>query len=360
MSASPFETHRPSEQSLFEHPEFKGHEQVVFGRDLHSGLKTIIAVHSTRLGPALGGCRMWAYATSGDALTDALRLSRGMSYKNALAQLPLGGGKAVIIGDARQDKSPELLQAFGRQVDYLGGRYITAEDVGVSADDMELIAAQTPHVRGTTASGLGDPSPYTALGVFIGVQAACAHQFGSRDLTGKTVCVQGLGHVGMSVARQLHEAGAKLIVADIHRPSVEAAISEFSASALEPEAAHAAKVDIFAPCALGAGLNDKTIPEIEAKVIAGAANNQLESDRHGAMLAARGILYAPDYAINAGGVISIALATPGGGDGLVKQHIEEIFDTLTQIFKRAKADNAPTNAVADQIARERLSTGGPA
>ena len=343
------------EDGMFDHPEFRGHEQVVFGHDRASGLFTIIAVHDTRLGPALGGCRMWAYASSAEALTDALRLSRGMTYKNALAGLDLGGGKAVIIGDARSAKTPDLLAAFGAQVDRLGGTYITAEDVGISAPDMEIVATRTQHVRGTRATGLGDPSPYTALGVFCGIRAALRHRFGSDSLEGHRVCVQGLGHVGMDLAGQLHRAGARLVLADIHKPSLEDAVVRFGAEAVEADHAHAADVDVFAPCALGAGLNDDTIPQIRAGIVAGAANNQLAEERHDEALRERGILYAPDYAINAGGVISIALATPGGDDTLVRSKVDAIDETLTRIFERAERLSLPTQKVADTLAEERLA-----
>lgn len=346
---------KPVEADVFTHPEFRGHEQVVHGFDAASGLRTIIAVHDTRLGPALGGCRMWAYANGAEALTDALRLSRGMTYKNALAGLDLGGGKAVIIADARKDKSPALLSAFGRQVGRLGGTYITAEDVGISASDMEIVAQETDHVRGTRATGLGDPSPYTALGVFVGIRASLRHRFGSDSLVGRTVCVQGLGHVGMDLARQLHAAGARLIVADLHQPALERAVSDLGASVVAADHAHTAEADVFAPCALGAGLNDATIPEIRATIVAGAANNQLAEERHGEMLRARGILHAPDYAINAGGVISIALAAPGGDDRLVREKVEAIGATLMRIYERAGQRGLPTQNVADRIAEERLA-----
>jgi len=344
-----------SSGAVFDHPEFSGHENVVFAHDAATGLSAIIAIHDTSLGPALGGCRMWAYVHPAEALTDALRLSRGMTYKNAVAGLPLGGGKSVIIADPKKDKSPALMEAFGRHIDRLAGTYITAEDVGVCPADMEAVARQTAHVRGTRATGLGDPSPYTALGVFTGIKASAKHVFGSEDLKGRTVSLQGLGNVGFEVARYLHEAGASLIVSDIHAPAVERAIQTFGARAVDPAEAHAADADIFAPCALGGGLNTKTIPEIKARIVAGAANNQLQSTEDGSRLAEHGILYAPDYVINAGGVISIALAKPGGDDTAVRQKTLQIGDTLTQLFRRSGVEGRRPEQIADAMAEERLA-----
>lgn len=340
---------------VFDHPEFSEHEDVIFAHDAATGLFAIIAVHDTRLGPALGGCRMWPYDHAGDALTDALRLSRGMTYKNAVAGLPLGGGKAVIIADPKKHKTPELMEAFGRHVDRLGGAYITAEDVGISPEDMEAVARSTEHVRGTRETGLGDPSPYTALGVFAGIQAAARHVYGSEDLGGRTVSVQGLGSVGFGLAGHLHKAGAKLIVSDIDAPAVLRAIDAFDAIAVDPAEAHMAPMDIFAPCALGAGLNSRTIPRISAKIVAGAANNQLQTEADGARLKERGILYAPDYVINAGGVISIALAKPGSGDNTVRHQTLAIGETLTEIFRRADSEDRSPEKIADEIAEERLA-----
>ncbi len=337
-----------------EHPEFAGHEQVVFATDEAAGLKAIIAVHNTNLGPALGGCRMWNYASTSEALTDVLRLSKGMTYKNALANLPLGGGKSVIIADARRDKTPELLRAFGRHINRLSGSYVTAEDVGISSDDMEIICTQTQFARGTEATGFGDPSPYTALGTFAGIKAAAKHKFGTDDLTGLTVSLKGLGHVGYDVARQLHKAGALLIVSDIYEPAVKRAVEELEATSVSTEEAHRVSADIFAPCALGGELNAETIPQLKATVVAGAANNQLETPEDGVALMKRGILYAPDYAINAGGVISIALGEPGTSDAIVRQKTLAIGDTLTQIFKRADAEKRPTSIIADELAEERF------
>ena len=350
---APF-SHSDTPLTLFEHAEFANHEDVVFICDPKSGLKAIIAVHDTTLGPALGGCRVWPYATTAEALTDALRLSRGMTYKNAVAGLALGGGKAVIIADPRQDKTEQMMEAFGAHVERLSGSYITAEDVGVSPEDMEAVARRTSHVRGTSATGLGDPSPYTALGVFEGLKAAARHAFGTSDLQDRSVSVQGLGHVGFGLCELLHDAGASLLVSDIHGPAVEKAMAKFSAKAVTPDEAHRVEADIFAPCALGGGLNARTIPQIRAKVIAGAANNQLQTADDGESLRKRGILYAPDYVINAGGVISIALAKPGENDEAVRQKTLAIADTLSEIFRRADADNQSPERIADRIAEERL------
>lgn len=342
--------------AVFDHPEMGAHEDIVFAQDRETGLRAIIAVHDTTLGPALGGCRVWPYETAAHALTDALRLSRGMTYKNALAGLDLGGGKAVILADPRKDKTTEMMEAFGRHVERFSGTYITAEDVGVSPEDMDAVARQTDHVRGTRATGLGDPSPYTALGVFEGIRASARHMFGSDDLGGRTVSVQGLGHVGFDVARRLRDAGAALIVSDIHAPAVLRAMEELGATAVDPAEAHMVEADIFVPCALGAGLNARTVPQIRARIVAGAANNQLQTPADGAALRKRGILYAPDYAINAGGVISIALATPGGGDERVREKTLAIAETLTAIFERADKEDTTPERVADRMAEERLAS----
>ncbi|WP_417672192.1 Glu/Leu/Phe/Val dehydrogenase dimerization domain-containing protein [Roseibium sp.] len=341
-------------RTVFDDPEFQDHENVVFVSDRTTGLKAIIAVHDTTLGPALGGCRVWPYACAADALTDALRLSRGMTYKNALAGLDLGGGKAVIIADPRKEKTPDLMEAFGAHVERLSGTYITAEDVGVSPDDMEAVARHTAHVRGTSATGLGDPSPFTALGVFEGIKVACRHRFGSDDLAGRVISVQGLGHVGFGLCELLHDAGAKLLVSDIHAPSVLKAMEAFDAEAVDPEAAHMVPADVFVPCALGGIVNNRTIPQIGAKVVAGAANNQLLSAEDGIALRSRGILYAPDYVINAGGVISIALATPGGNVDVVRDKTRAIGETLADIFSRADRGNKTPEQIADEMAEERL------
>jgi len=343
--------------SLFTHSEFDAHEQVAFRHDADSGLRAIIAVHNTRLGRALGGCRMWPYASEEAALTDALRLSRGMTYKAALAGLPQGGGKSVIIGDPRHDKTPELMRAMGRFVNSFGGLYVVAEDSGTSVADMRLMAEVTPHVGGladpeSDAEGRsGDPSPATALGVFIGIRAAVRHALGRDDLTGLRVAIQGVGNVGYRLARHLYEAGAQLTVCDLHHATVERCITDFGAMTLPMDVIHAADVDVFAPCALGAGLNDRTIPQIRAKIVAGAANNQLARPQHDHMLQARGILYAPDYVINAGGIIDIFYEGPNYDTAVVQAHLRRIGDTLTEIFGRSKREGRPTGEIADLMAQ---------
>src|SRR5699024_9635809 len=297
----------------FEHISFDAHEQVVFCHDRHTGLRGIIAIHNTALGPALGGCRMWPYASEEEALNDVLRLSRGMSYKSAMANLPFGGGKSVIIGDPNKDKTPQLMQAMGRCVDRLGGHYIAAEDSGTSVPDLRAMGEATAHVagvvprRGFAGGNEGDPSPATAYGVFVGLRAAVAHAFGKDDLTGVRVAIQGLGNVGFRLAGLLHDAGALLWVSDLDENRVRRAMWDFGAVAVDNNAVFDQDVDVVAPCALGAGLNDDSCARIKARVVAGAANNQLADEaRHGEMLRRRGVLYAPDYVLNAGGVIDLA------------------------------------------------------
>lgn len=350
--------------NVFSDSAFDDHEQVVFASDKATGLKAIIAVHNTNLGPSLGGCRMWPYATEEEAIHDVLRLSRGMTYKSALANLPLGGGKSVIIGDPRNQKSPELFRAMGRAVEQVGGRYIVAEDVGTSPEDMEQIASQTKHVGGindgSDPARTGDPSPFTAYGVFIGLKEAVHFKNGSDDLSGLRVAVQGLGHVGYHLCRLLHDAGAKLTVADLNNNSVNAAIDEFGATAVPVDQILSADVDVLAPCALGGVINDQTIETIRAGIIAGASNNQLEHDRHGDMLRELGILYAPDYVINAGGVIEVHYCREGKSVAETNKHIEGIGATVREIFDRAKQQNLSTSFVADRLAEERFGDRKPA
>ncbi len=341
---------------VFTHPEFDAHEQVCFRFDRASGLKAIIAVHNTRLGKGLGGCRMWPYASDDEALTDVLRLSRGMTYKAALAGLPQGGGKSVIIGDPRHDKTPALIQAMGRFVHSLGGSYVVAEDSGTSVADMRLMAAETPYVGGLAdaasiaAGRTGDPSPATALGVFIGIQAAVRAKLGRDDLKGLRVAIQGVGNVGGRLARHLSEAGAKLWVTDLHLPAVERCVRELGAHGVPMDVVQSLDVDVFAPCAMGAVLNDHSIHQLKARIVAGAANNQLARPKHDHALLERGILYAPDYVINAGGIIDIFYEGPNYDEATVNAHLQRIGHTLTQIFEHSAREKRPTGEIADRMA----------
>lgn len=347
--------------SVFSHVDFDQHERVVYGYDERSGLKAIIAIHDSRLGPALGGCRMWPYGSDEEALRDVLRLSRGMTYKSSLAKLPLGGGKAVIFGNPRTDKTEALFQAMGDFVESLGGRYITAADSGTGVPEMKLMAERTRHVCGAEqrlafGGGVreGDPSPSTAYGVFIGLRAAVAHRLGRHDLQGLKVAIQGVGQVGFGLARHLRDAGAELWVSDIQESNVRRAVDELGATAVAQQDIYGLDVDVFAPCAMGGILTPHTLEVLRAPVIAGAANNQLAEARMADELTRKGHLYAPDYAINAGGIIDVCYERTGGTPEQVKVHIEEIGDTLTQIFQRAEAEGLTTAALADRLARERL------
>ena len=343
--------------AVFSLQDFDGHEQVVCASDPDSGLKAIIAVHDTARGPALGGCRMWNYASEDLAVRDVLRLSRGMTYKNALADLPFGGGKSVIIGDSRADKTPELMAAMGRAVERLAGRYIIAEDVGTSVEDMATVRSVTRHVAGLR-DGSGDPSPATARGVFMGIRAAADYRLRRNSLDGLRVNVQGLGHVGWDLCRQLAGEGARLAVSDIRRDTVERAVEAFGATPVDAEQIYDVEADVFAPCALGAVIDDDTLPRLKVAVVAGSANNQLAESRHGTGLARRGILYAPDFVINAGGVINISYEFGRNGQGYDRAaafaHVDRIHDTLLRIFQRADAEGIPTNIAADRIAEERF------
>ncbi|HEY3786702.1 MAG TPA: Glu/Leu/Phe/Val dehydrogenase dimerization domain-containing protein [Steroidobacteraceae bacterium] len=346
---------------VFSMPDFDGHERVVFGYDEPSGLRAIIALHSTRLGPAAGGCRMWPYATATEALTDVLRLSRGMSYKNAMAGIPFGGGKAVIIGDSRKAKTPELFQAYGRLVESLGGHYVTAEDVGTTTSDLEQVARVTRFVSGLgrkPGEAGGDPAPKTALGVFLGLQAALRFQLGRSDVQGLKVAVQGVGGVGYHLCRLLAAEGAQLHVADLQPTATQRVHDEFGARVVSAETVLYEDVDAVAPCALGAVLNPQSIPRLRARVIAGAANNQLARETDGFALHAAGVLYSPDYIVNAGGIISVAREYYGGAtEAQVTAQIHAIPARLTEIFERARRENQPPHAVADQVARERIGRG---
>ncbi len=336
---------------VFEHEDFDNHEQVVFCRDAGTGLNAIIAIHNTSLGPSLGGCRIWPFRSEAEALTDVLRLSRGMTYKAAIAGLPLGGGKAVIIADPKTQKTEAMMKAYGRHVDNLGRRYITAEDVGSTVADMDAIKTVTDHVVGVTG-GAGDPSNSTAHGVFIGTRAAVRHKLGRDSLAGLHVAVQGIGHVGWFLCEYLARDGARLTVTDINQAALKKAEAEFGAAVVAPDEIYDVEADVFAPCALGAVINDTTLPRLKVPIVAGSANNVLEDERHGIELRRRGILYAPDYVINAGGLIDVARFAVGFGMDVAREKLERIDDTLAEIFRRADAADTPTSEVADGLAEE--------
>jgi leucine dehydrogenase len=335
-----------------------GYERVVWGRDEASGYHGVVVVHSTVLGPAVGGTRYWRFSTPAEALTDALRLARGMTYKNALAGLPCGGGKSIILqaNESSEQDREKLFRAHGRLIESLGGKYITAEDVGTSPADMEYVSMETKYVAGLKGRS-GDPSPHTARGVFRAMQAAAQHRWGSDDLSGKTVAIQGCGHVGHYLAQELHQAKVKLIVADVDEQRVRRLVQEFAAVPSTTDDIYAAEADIFAPCALGGILNDQTIPRLRAAMVVGGANNQLLEPRHGDLLEQRGILYAPDYAANAGGVMYGASIEILGGDAdrARKRVDEEIYATVLRIFWIARAEGISTWRAADRLAEERLS-----
>jgi leucine dehydrogenase len=335
-----------------------GYERVVRGSDKTSGYRGIVAIHSTTLGPAIGGTRYWSYPADDEALTDALRLARGMTYKNALAGLPCGGGKSIVQRDGAGSDREKLFRAHGRLIETLGGKYIAGEDVGTSPADMEYILKETTHVAGLQGRS-GDPSPKTARGVFRAMQAAARHRWGSDDLRGKAVAIQGCGHVGHYLARELRQAGAELIVADVDQARAAQVSEELGARVVAADRIHAAEVDIFAPCALGGILNDQTIPQLRAELVVGAANNQLLETRHGDLLEQRGILYAPDYAANAGGVIHGCCIEMLGWDAArALQRINDaIYETLLRIFWIARAEGISTYRAADRLAEERLAQG---
>ncbi len=331
-----------------------GHGQLVLASDPSCGYRGIIAVHSTALGPALGGTRFWQYESDEAAITDALRLSRGMTYKNAVAGLDLGGGKSVIIGDNRTQNREAIFRAHGRFVESLGGRYITAEDVGTGTADMDFVHMETEHVAGLREKS-GDPSPVTAHGVFRAVQASAKHRWGSDDLTGKVVTIQGCGHVGHFLATELHEAGAKLIVSDIDPERTARVARETGATIVEGDEIYSAQADIFAPCALGGIINDTTLPMFKVEVISGAANNQLLEERHGDKLEEMGMQYAPDYVANAGGVISVFGEVAGWDAERALKKADEIYDTILSVFEIAKAERIPSYEAADRLAERRLA-----
>ncbi len=342
---------------VFGQLSFDDHEEIVFCYDKDSGLKAIIGVHNTVLGPALGGTRMWNYANEWEALNDVLRLSRGMTYKSAITGLDLGGGKAVIIGDSKKDKTPEMIKKFGEYVNSLGGKYITAEDVGSTTQDMDMIRDITPYVTGISESrgGSGNPSPVTAYGVFMGLKAATKHQFGSDVLQGKKVLVQGIGHVGETLVDYLTKEGAVVQIIDINEARVKEVSEKYGAKIFMGADIYSADVDIYSPCALGATINDDTVNKIKAKVIAGAANNQLANDKvHGQILKDRGISYAPDFLINAGGIINVYGEIVGYGKEEAMRRTENIYHTTLEIFLYAEKNNITTQQAAMKIAQDRI------
>jgi len=343
--------------SIFSHPDFDNHEGVYTFSEPEAGLKCFIAVHNTHRGPASGGTRFWSYANDAEALTDVLRLSRAMSYKNAMAEIPLGGGKGVIMRPKGEFDRDALFAAYGRAVEKVGGQYITAEDVGVSPDDMKTIKTQTDFVAGLDdgEAASGDPSPHTADGIFRGLEVAVKHKLGVEGVGGLIVAVQGLGHVGYDLARRLKKSGARLIVADINEAATQRAADELGAEIVSVDVIHAQEADIFAPCALGGAINAQTIDEIQAYIVGGAANNQLKTPEMGAELLKRDILYCPDYVLNAGGIINVAAEVSGTYDyNWVDGKLEGLRRTLQEVFDRSESSARPTNEIADEMARERL------
>ena len=343
--------------AVFSNQSFSDHEQIVFCNDKETGLKAIIGIHSTTLGPALGGTRMWNYNNEAEAIKDVLRLSRGMTFKASISGLNLGGGKAVIIGDSRKDKTDALMQKFGSYVDSLSGRYITAEDVGINTHDMEMVKLKTNHVTGIPISmgGSGDPSPVTAYGVFMGIKASADYKWGSDNLNGKKVLVQGIGHVGETLVKHLTEAGADVYINDIHEDRLKEVSSIYDSKIILGNDIYGLDMDIYAPCALGATVNSDTIPLFKCEIIAGAANNQLAVENlHGQMLRDRNILYAPDFLINAGGLINVysEIANYDRAESIKKT--EEIYNTTLDIFKESDANNITTHQAALKIAEARL------
>lgn len=341
----------------FEEMENYGHEQVVFCSSKEAGLKAIIAIHDTTLGPALGGTRMWNYTSSEAALKDVMRLSRGMTYKAAVAGLNLGGGKAVIIGDSATDKNEMLFRTFGKFVDGLAGRYITAEDVGTNVRDMEYVRMETKYVTGISKAlgGSGDPSPVTAYGVYVGIKACANEKWGNDSLRGRKIAVQGAGQVARYLCEHLYNEGAELYVSDIVESKVKRLLETVKAQVVKPEEIYEIDADIFAPTALGGIINDETIPKLKAGIIAGGANNQLEDEkRHGQMLMEKGILYAPDYVINAGGLINVANELEGYRQDRAMKQAESIYDVVKKIITISKQENIPTHVASNKIAEERL------
>ncbi len=342
---------------VFGNLSFDNHEQIVFCNDSETGLKAIIGIHNTTLGPALGGTRMWQYDNEADALNDVLRLSRGMTFKSAITGLNLGGGKAVIIGDAKTQKTDALMRRFGEFVHSLNGKYITAEDVGMETRDMDIVREVTPHVTGISEEkgGAGNPSPITAYGVYMGMKAAAKYKFGTDNLDGKKILVQGIGHVGETIVDLITKEGAQVIISDINKEQLEKVSNKYGATIHHDLDIYGLDVDIYAPCALGATINDNTIHNLKAKIIAGAANNQLHDEiKHGRLLKDKGIAYAPDFLINAGGIINVYAELVGYGKEEIKRKTENIYNTTLDIFALAEKDNITTHRAALNIAQSRI------
>lgn len=342
---------------VFGQLSFDDHEQVVFCQDKDTGLKAIIGIHNTVLGPALGGTRMWNYQSEWEALNDVLRLSRGMTFKSAVTGLNLGGGKAVIIGDAKTQKTPELMRRFGRFVDSLSGKYITAEDVGMETSDMDIVNEVTKHVCGISESrgGTGNPSPITAHGVYMGMKAAAKYKFGTENLEGKTIYVQGIGHVGEALVERIAKEGANVFVTDINQERLEEVSKKYGVKIYTGNDLYAETMDIYAPCALGATINDETIAKLQATVISGAANNQLENEViHGQMLKDKGIVYAPDFLINAGGIINVYAEIEKWSKAQIMDKTENIFNTTLDILTRAEQESITTHQAALRVAQNRI------
>lgn len=343
---------------VFGQMSFDEHEQIVFCNDKDTGLKAIIGIHNTVMGPALGGTRMFAYQNEWEALNDVLRLSRGMTFKSAITGLNIGGGKAVIIGDAKTQKTPELMRKFGAFVHGLSGKYITAEDVGMETADMDTVREVTPYVTGISESkgGAGNPSPVTALGVYMGMKAAAKQQFGSDSLAGKKVMVQGIGHVGEALVAYLTNEGAIVTITDINEEKLYAVGSAYGATVYTGQNLYAEEVDIYAPCAMGATINDASIAQLKAKVIAGAANNQLaDENKHGALLQEKGILYAPDFLINAGGIINVYAELAKYDKATIISKTENIYNTTLEIFDFALKNKMTTHQAALTVAQQRIA-----
>lgn len=334
---------------VFRNISFDDHEQISFIAEPKSGLRAIVAIHNTQRGPAMGGCRMWNYASEAQALHDVLRLSRGMTYKNAVAGLPIGGGKCVIWGDPKKDKSPALFEALGQALERMGGRYITAEDVGTTPDDMAHVGKQTQYVAGLGTTG--DPSPYTALGCFVGARAAIKHHLRRDSFEGLTVAVQGLGNVGYDYARRLYQAGAELIVADMDTHVLERARSELNAKIVNADAIYDVRADIYAPCALGGTVNAATLDRLNVKIIAGGANNQLSGPGIGPLLRQKGILYVPDFVINAGGIVKVCYEYFKKPEDEVEKRVVRIENTLLKLFQLADQKGDDTSRIADELAQ---------